>query len=606
MAEIPKLESGRVGLANIQSAVTPNIQFREQRPEIALDAQSKMQGTISQKLDRISGLIFREGTEISKSAGLQWAAENPLSRDQLTAMTKGDMSNVALGSPLNVFDTAVRKVRAFELSAHAEAETTVQMLEMYNRAERGELDFDGVRTGIKTLTDGFGQSLAQVDPESSFKYRAAISTYGNRIIDETAKLENKKRMITNGIKLQKNYTDTLKIIEVYTSGEMPIDPTTGEPFSKDEVIGQIATNFLNNAVAMIGVNGAAEYQKQIMKDIGLVKMNVISKGIIDKDPDLGGDLFGAVEKLRTSMGGKYQEIYNSMTLEEQASLRTKMRGQYNEITASKKDDQERNKVMDEDEARALIADYFKKPSKTTLNQLQAIAIRSGAVSPEYVADLPNKAMSAEPRNLMAEMTLKDEIQSGVVGDLASLQTRAKQLGIGVRRTAELQDLVYSADRKIDQQIDSIARQQAKLVRGQINISATQANDYYKFIDAVNERYTIDIKNWDEGGKKGAAPNKIDIANQIVSKRRDSAASASIERIQSNLTDTYGPAGTQKKSNIDFANLPLKYNSSGEAIGLNPDARAALKRDGFTDAQIDDIEQKLRAIDMKKTERSNIK
>jgi hypothetical protein len=73
-----------------------------------------------------------------------------------------------------------------------------------------------------------------------------------------------------------------------------------------------------------------------------------------------------------------------------------------------------------------------------------------------------------------------------------------------------------------------------------------------------------------------------------------------------LTDTYGPAGTQKKSNIDFANLPLKYNSSGEAIGLNPDARAALKRDGFTDAQIDDIEQKLRSIDMKKTERSNIK
>lgn len=606
MAEIPKLESGRVGLSNIPNAVTPNIQYQSARPEIALDAQAKMQGTISQKLDRISGLIFREGTELSKEAGLQWAAENPLTRDQLTAMTKGDMSNVALGSPMNVFDTAVRKVRAFELSAHAEAETTVKMLDLYNRAERGEVDFDGVRTGIKTLTDGYGQSLAQVDPESSFKYRATISNYGNRIIDETAKLENKKRMIANGIKLQKNYNDTLKIIEVYTSGDMPIDPATGEKFNKDEVVGMIATNFLNNAVSMIGVNGAAEYQKQIMKDIGLVKMNVISKGIIDKDQDLGGDLFGAVEKLRTGMGGKYQEIYDSMTLEEQAGLRTKMRGQYNEITASKKDDQERNKVMDEDEARGLIADYFKKPNKVTLDKLQAIAIRSGAVSPDYVADLPNKAMNSEPRNLVSEMKLKDEIQSGVVNDLASLQRRAKELGIGVRRTAELQDAVYSADRKIDADIDRIARQQAKLVRGQINISATQAADYYSFIDSVNEKYRTDLDAWTSGGQKGAAPNKIDIANQIVSKRRDSAASRSIENIETSLKNDYGPTGTQKKSNHDFTTFPLKYNATGDAIDLSQDARAALKRDGFTDAQIDDIFQRLKALDNKKKERANIK
>lgn len=606
MAEIPKLESGRVGLTNIPGAVTPNITFRAAQPEIALEAQSKMQGTISQKLDRISGLIFREGTEISKEAGLQWAAENPLTRDQLDAMTKGDMSKVSLGSPMNVFDTAVRKVRAFELSAHAEAETTTKMLDLYNRAERGELDFDGVRTGIKTLTDGFGQSLAQVDPESSFKYRASISNYGNRIIDETAKLENKKRMITNGIKLQKSYNDTIKIIELYTSGDMPIDPATGEKFNKDEVVGMIATNFLNNAVAMIGVNGAAEYQKQIMKDIGLVKMNVISKGIIDKDPDLGGDLFGAVEKLRTGMGGKYQEIYNSMTLEEQAGLRTKMRGQYNEITASKKDDQERNKVMDEDEARFLIADYLKKPNKATLDKLQAIAIRSGAVSPEYVADLPNKALNAEPRNLVAEMTLKDEINNGVVNDLASLQRRAKQLGIGVRRTAELQDSVYSADRKIDTEIDKIARQQAKLVRGQLNISATQADEYYKFIDAVNERYRVDTESWTSGGKKGAAPNKVDIANQLVNKRRDSTVTRTIDTIEDNLTKDYGPNGTQKKSNHDFPNLRLRYSGDGVVIGLHEDVIAALKRDGFTDAQIDDVFQRLKALDNKKKERANIK
>jgi hypothetical protein len=307
MAELIRTETGRVGVGGAPSAATPNVVFPQITPEIALVAQAKYQGTVAQKLDRMSALIFREGEQISARAGLQFAAENPLTKEQLEAMAKGDMSTVSLGSPINVFDSAVRKVRAFELSAHAEVEASTQLLDIYKKAESGELDFEAVRSKVKSLTDGIGSALAQVDPESSFKYRASVATMGNKVIDETAKLEGKRRIAANAYKLNILKDNTLKMIELVMSGDDPIDPTNNLPIPKDYRINKFFESFAQSANSLVGVQGATAATTEMIKNITDTKANVMAQYFLSDE--FGQNITEKLGKLKANNGGKFTEMW---------------------------------------------------------------------------------------------------------------------------------------------------------------------------------------------------------------------------------------------------------------------------------------------------------
>ena len=304
--------------------------------------------------------------------------------------------------------------------------------------------------------------------------------------------------------------------------------------------------------------------------------------------------------------GKYTRDVMSFTEEQKSAIRTAIKKRFVESTDILKAEAELKKSGDETEARALIADYFSSPKPATLEKLRAIAIRSGAVSPEYVAELPNKVSGAEPRNVMGEMMLKDEIQKGLITSLADFQNRGRSLGVGIRRLSELQDNWYSGNRSVENDIEGIARAQARLVPGQQNISQRQQQDYYKFISNVEDGFQQETQAWKDGGSKGPAPSKRDIANKLVVKRRESIQSRKIDNITESLISSYGPQGTIKKSNIDFNNIEMKYSKDGEAVGLSSDVKAALRRDGFSDSQIDDIEQKMIGLDKQRKELSTIR
>lgn len=315
MAELIRNEPGRVGVETVKSAVTPQVQVPSYDASIALREQARMQSVQGHVLDRLTTQIFGMAEKESIRAGLQFAATNPLTREQLDAMVKGDMSGVALGSPLNVYNSALRKARAFELSAHAETEGQAKMLDLYRKAEQGQLDFEGVKNGVTALMDGYGSALAQVDAEASYKYRASMSNVGNKIINEVSALEQKKMMIANGIKVERAYQDFLKTAEMYTSGNMPIDEKTGQPFDKQTVVDMLATNFLNNAITLIGVNGASQYQAKVLKDLTDVKVNALTKYIAEEfslDPQ-------AFAKLKTGDAGKLTDVW--VTLGEDAKAK---------------------------------------------------------------------------------------------------------------------------------------------------------------------------------------------------------------------------------------------------------------------------------------------
>lgn len=528
MAEIPRLDSGRVGIANAPSAVTPNIQYRSAQPEVALEAEARMQGTISQKLDRMSSLIFREGTDLSQKAGLQWAAENPLTRDQLTAMVKGDMSTVSLGSPLNVFDNAVRKVRAFELSAHAEAEATTQLLDIYNRAEKGELDFEGVRTQIKAVTDGYGQSLAQVDPESSFKYRASLATMGNKVIDEAAKLETKKRMISNGIKVQRSYQDFLRISELYVNGEMPIDPATGQPFNKDDVVDTLAQNFLNNTIAMIGVNGAAQYQAQILKDLTDVKVNALSKFIADEfstDPM-------ALTKLKAGDAGRLSDVWQSLGEDAKAKV---YQSYFTKIATDNKIKDEldkQNRVERELKAVDLYKQIEKSNNPTQKRELIKQMSELRVLSFEEINKLARGEGESNP---MAVFNAIEGIHNGTI----TSSDQIRKLPLSSKDKVRMLEKLHSSDRADDRDLDSGLRRLAGVPTG-LQFIDPKGAEFERLVKYQRDAEVIKQRLISEGKPANAQTIVRELQGQVEQNRNSEKAKSARNALKAYEDKAGGP------------------------------------------------------------------
>jgi hypothetical protein len=123
MAELIRTQGYRAQVGGVPGAATPSVSFGQQRqPNIEFDVKANYQRALSNTLDRISQSAFGIAEQASQRAGAQFALENQLTKEQLDAMARGDMSTVDLGSPLNAFSATVRKARAIELSGHMEVE----------------------------------------------------------------------------------------------------------------------------------------------------------------------------------------------------------------------------------------------------------------------------------------------------------------------------------------------------------------------------------------------------------------------------------------------------------------------------------------------------
>jgi len=453
MAEIAKIESGRVGVNQAPSAAVPVVNFPQITPEIALIGQAKYQGTVADKLNRMSSILYNEGQQLSQRAGLQFAAENPMTKDQLVAMSKGDMSTVALGSPINVFDSAVRKIRAFELSAHAEAEAIPKLEDIQTRAQMGQLDFEQVRDQIKAVTDGYGSALAEVDPESAFKYRATLATVGNKIIEETAKNETKKRFMANSLKVERLYQSFIKMSEQVYDGVSQPDPTTGQMITKDEQVDALAENFLNNATALVGINNTEAYKVKVIKDLTDTKVNALAKYIAD---DFGQDP-EAFMKLRSGDAGRLTDIYQTLGEDGKSKVMQTLFTKIGTQNNARKEMDEENKTGRELEA----IDLYKKLDSASGAQKKAIIKRIADLRVVSFEELKKLSTGGGESNPMAMFNAIDGIYNGTITSSEQIQ----KLPIKAGDKIKLLEKLHSSDRSDDRDLDAGLRRLAGVPLG---------------------------------------------------------------------------------------------------------------------------------------------
>jgi hypothetical protein len=431
---LPQVQGGRAQVQGVPNVVLPEVRFGQRDVSAAYREQAQYQSAVSQTISRMSQAVFGLAEGMSERAGLQFSAENPLTAEQLEAMSRGDMSQVQLGSPLNVFNAAVRKARALEVSGHAEAEARQQMIDLVQRANMGELDADQVYGQITAITNGYAESLAGIDPDASYKFRATAGAIGNRVLEKVGELDSQKRMIANTVKVQRMYSNLQQEISLAATTKMPIDPSTGQELPATAYVDALKQNFLINAQALVGVTGASQYVNSIDNDINESVVNSIAQ-YLNTDPGFSYSANG-IERLLRGDAGSASNAFQQLLPED----RDKVIAEYRNMRAMRKADAEagaaRSQKAEKDEIDNLISMFYDPltPQEERVRIGRELGYSSGLSSSQKDTFLNPSQPSGDPVKF-AEV--QGAIQRGVYSDTDQIKEDANLLGFNGNQLAKL-------------------------------------------------------------------------------------------------------------------------------------------------------------------------
>jgi hypothetical protein len=317
------MESGRMQAVGISGAVTPNVQA--QAPSYtgiqrAVSANQQM----AQTLDRLSGSLFNTAGTYAAEQATRFAAENPITNVQLQAAVNGDLKPLDLntGGGGAIYQRAMEKARAFQLSSAFEVEARSQLTKMLVALESGDdsVTTANFQTAITSLSDGFSKAVGAQSPEAAMKLRASIATTGNTVLQKAAEFELKRDKERKAIALRIDFSNTERILEATISQGFWVDGE-GQRQSIESIITAERKNMAIKALTLGDGQLAKEYADRFETAVRTAKINVLTQFIVNDeammaDPDL------ALQKLRTGDLGKMSEVAQILGATDYAAIKT--------------------------------------------------------------------------------------------------------------------------------------------------------------------------------------------------------------------------------------------------------------------------------------------
>lgn len=451
MADLPIIQPGRVENVGIPGAVLPQV-TPPQVDYVGLRAGSANAQTVAQTLDRLSGQLFGIAKNAALEAGYQYVANNPVTPEQLEAAKRGNTEPLKLGGSLNIFDQAVRKARALELSGNFEAEARNKLTVMLTAVEQGQATTEQVQSTISSMMDGFSKSLSGVDPEASLKFRATIATAGNTVLAKAAEAEIKRRKQQQIIKFDQDFDNSIRLLEAAVGQGFWIDPRTGQKRSVDE-FGDVYRQTINTSALLIG---DASLQKTYsdkfeaafkQAKIGATTAFVVSEEF-SRDPEAG------LAKLRFGDAGKMSDVFRAMPYEDKAKVIANYMVAMNErntLQERKRVEQKRQDVAEFVPLyeRAVALPETSPERKALAQQIGAIAQRNpDAVPLSVLKDLlePNKE-----GNALAEFNVLRGIYDGTVNSPDQIYSNRS---LNARQKVSLLKTLTTEDRRDIRELDT--------------------------------------------------------------------------------------------------------------------------------------------------------
>jgi len=301
--------------------------------------------TIDRKLDQLSAFVEREGTAQAKEAAFKYAAQNPVTQEQIDQAMSSQGEAKSWLSALtggNVYNETLQAAQGSFLANKLEIEATTRLNQLKVLAESGQVNLEDAQVEIQDMIDGYTATISAFNPEAGLKSRAAMAADGNRIIDGIATLQASKIMAANKAAFEDGLNQKQRAIEdEYFHGDT-FDPTTGTFVSAESRVDIGINTMLMNAVTSNNGDRVPEIYEMRRE----ARINGLTKGVLN--PEFASSPIAVEQMFKSGKMGKYQSLWDQMPDDERAEV---IKGYRDELVASEriakaKREQEQTQLLD--------------------------------------------------------------------------------------------------------------------------------------------------------------------------------------------------------------------------------------------------------------------
>jgi hypothetical protein len=453
-----RIESGRIQIDAPGSV--PMERIAPQQVDFMTAAREEARGaaTMADIIDRMSTTVFGMAKEMAQEEALRFAAENPITDQQLALAREGLPSAIpgvgGMANDVTVYGKALQKARTLQLSGYFEMEGRNELAKLLVDVQNGKASSTDVANKISVVTDGYAKSLAKIDGEASIKLRATMATHGNTVLNAAYEAELKRKKSQDITKFDLDFDNTIQLLEATVSRGFWIDQN-GEQRSINDLAKNIEINIANQSLLIGDAGVQKEYSEKFRVALRTAKINAVTKHVMSDefmaDPTVG------LNKIRTGDVGKMSQVLKEMVATDFDAV-AKVTANYmlavnqkEEIARRKRDDEKR---VAEATAIDLLEQIYpikdtKNPTRIKLVE-KLMALPPGSLPIGTIKDLlePEKEGSGD---LLAEYNAEGLIFDNKITTKAQLD---RIPGLNLKQRMSLQRLMNKENKSGDRELDS--------------------------------------------------------------------------------------------------------------------------------------------------------
>jgi uncharacterized protein YfeS len=563
MAE--RLESGQLQIRSVSGSPMQQINARGVDYTIASREEARTANTMAEILDRMGRSINVMAKEKRQEEALRFAAENPITLEQLQLAKEGLPGAIpglnTVSGDLTYFGQALKKARTLQVASAFEMEGMNALTQMLADVESGALTTEQVQQKIASINKGYTDSLTKVDPEAAIKFNATFATHGNTVLKTALEAEAKRTKAQNVIKARENFNNIKLVLEKTVSLGEYTDPATGQKYSIDIMADTLRAGLQTQTLAIGDAVLAKEIMGEFEKELRDAKVNAVTRHILTNDtlmndPQLGRKIMtGQLDKMSNVMLGLLKD-----DMEAVAKINANV-----DIALNRRESLKKQQAAD---AKAEAIKQFvplyqqavalpegSKQRKQIAEQIAAIA-RSNpdAVPLSVLKDLLEPAKAGEG-NAAVYFNLRQMIYDNKITDPSQIWALTKQ-GLSTSNAISALDLFYRTDKQDQKDLDIGISKLAgiNVVPGSVVVLDPKGQEFQRRQELVAQSKEIEARYAREGK---AAPTPRQILTELetgLEKRRNSeaakAAREQLDRVWSKQKWINGPISRKNLSQLE--------------------------------------------------------
>lgn len=504
---------------------------------IAPRAEARTAETMANILDRMSTSAFGAAAEMRQREAVQFAAENPITPEQLQLAKEGLPQAIPgvgkISGDYTIYGQALKKARTLQLAGAFEQEGRNELAKILVEVQNGRMTSQEASTKITNFTNGYSNSLAKADGEAAIKLRATLATHGNTVLNAAYEAELKRVKDQERIKFDLDFDNVGRLLEASVSQQ---------PEMIDQIADVFRTNVANQALLLGDLGLQKEYSTKFEAALRNAKINALTKELTSDK--YMADPMATLNKIRMGDAGKLSPVLQSMIVNDFEAV-AKVTANYMVAVNNREAIEKQKKADDKASAlkqflplydQALMAPEGSAQRKKLTDQIASIAMNNPDVVPLGVL----KDLREPPKgegNAMVEFNVLQGIYEGRITKPEEIWAMTRK-GLSSKQAVAALKLLNREDKQDQNELDRGLSQRAGIpvIPGSVTVIDPKGAEFKRRQELLAIAKDIEARHAREG-KPPPTPRAIlsEIDSTIEKQRNSEGAKAARKQ----LDDVYG-------------------------------------------------------------------